>query len=202
MKFSTRELATLAVFGALWGVVEVSLGSVLKSLNIPLSGAALAAIGVMIALVGRVFVPRRGATLFIGVIAMLLKLFSLGGVVLGPMVGILMEALLAEASLSLFGKPRRMVFVLVGGLVVMFTLLQPFITGPLLFGRTVFVVWLDLLDLASRLLGISSSAALGGMLVLLVLHLIAGGLAGWLSWDIARQLQARLGRTEFSPIHL
>lgn len=202
MKFSTRELATLAVFGALWGVVEVSLGSVLKSLNIPLSGAALAAIGVMIALVGRVFVPRRGATLFIGVIAMLLKLFSLGGVVLGPMVGILMEALLAEAGLSLFGKPRRMVFVLVGGLVVMFTLLQPFITGPLLFGRTVFVVWLDLLDLASRLLGISSSAALGGMLVLLVLHLIAGGLAGWLSWDIARQLQARLGRTEFSPIHL
>ncbi len=35
MKLSTRELATLAVFGALWGLVEISLGSVLKTLISP-----------------------------------------------------------------------------------------------------------------------------------------------------------------------
>jgi len=34
MKFSTRELVLLAVFGALWGVVEITLGSVLKSLDV------------------------------------------------------------------------------------------------------------------------------------------------------------------------
>ena len=96
MKLSTRELATLAVFGALWGLVEISLGSVLKTLNIPMSGMVLSAIGLVIALTGRVFVPRRGSTLFIGVIAMLLKLFSLGGVIVGPMVGIISEALVAE----------------------------------------------------------------------------------------------------------
>ncbi len=69
----------------------------------------LAAIGLTVALVGRVFVPRRGSTLFIGVIAMLLKLFSLGGVIIGPMVGIFTEALVAEIVLSLAGKaaPRR-----------------------------------------------------------------------------------------------
>ncbi|MFU8773240.1 MAG: hypothetical protein ACNA8H_12575, partial [Anaerolineales bacterium] len=87
MKLSTRELATLAVFGALWGLVEISLGSVLKTLNVPLSGVVLAAIGLTIALTGRAFVPRRGSTLFIGVLAMLLKMFSLGGVIIGPMIG-------------------------------------------------------------------------------------------------------------------
>ncbi|MCU0485416.1 MAG: hypothetical protein MUC85_04835 [Anaerolineales bacterium] len=198
MKLSTRELATLAVFGALWGLVEISLGSVLKMLNIPLSGVALSAIGLMIALAGRVFVPRRGSTLFIGVIAMLLKLFSLGGVVVGPMIGILTEALVAEIILSLLGKPRRGGFVLAGALGVAWVMLQPFVTGPILFGRTVFTVWLDLLDSGSRLLGIPTHAALWIVLAFLGLHLAVGSLVGWFSWDIARLLQVRLGRANSS----
>jgi hypothetical protein len=195
MKLSTRELAILAVFGALWGLDEISLGSVLKTLNIPLGGVVLAAIGLTIALIGRVFVPRRGSTLFIGVIAMLLKLFSLGGVIIGPMVGIISEALVAEIVLSLAGKPRRIALMLAGALGVAWVLLQPFVTGPLLFGRTFFTVWLDLLDLGKRLLGLAPSAALWIVVGLLVIHLLIGGLVGWLSWDIARLLRTRLGRT-------
>jgi len=200
MKHSTRELATLAVFGTLWGIVEISLGSVLKSLNVPLSGVVLAAIGLTIALTGRVFVPRRGSTLFIGVIAMLLKLFSLGGVLLGPMVGILSEALVAEAALSLSGRPRRSAFLLAGGFGVTWVLLQPFVTGPLFFGRTLLVVWLDLLDRGSQLLGLDANAAVWIVVALLAIHMAIGCLVGWLSWDVARQLQARLGRPAISPV--
>lgn len=194
MKLSTRELATLAVFGALWGLVEVSLGSVLKTLNIPLSGVVLSAVGLMIALVGRAFVPKRGSTLFIGVIAMLLKLFSLGGVILGPMVGIITEAVVAEIVLTLGGKPRRWIFVLAGALGVAWVLLQPFVTGPLLFGRTVFTVWLDLIDRGNQLLGLSSSAAIWIVAAMLAIHLVIGAFVGWFSWEIARLLQVRLGR--------
>jgi hypothetical protein len=194
MNLSTRELATLAVFGALWGLVEVSLGSLLKTLNIPLSGVVLACVGLIVALTGRTFVPRRGSTLFIGVIAMLLKLFSLGGVIIGPMVGILTEALVAEIVLSLAGSPRRAAFTLAGALGVAWVLLQPFLTGPLLFGRTVFTVWLDLLDRGNQLLGLDPSSALWIVIGLLALHLGIGGFAGWISWDIARTLQVRMGR--------
>jgi hypothetical protein len=198
MKLSTRELATLAVFGALWGLSEMSLGSMLKTLNIPMSGMVLSAIGLTIALTGRVFVPRRGSTLFIGVIAMLLKLFSLGGVIVGPMIGIVTEALVAEIVLSLAGKPRRVVFVLAGALGVAWVLLQPFITNPLLFGRTVLVVWLDLLDRGSQLLGLDTSAALWIVLGLLSIYLVVGGFCGWISWDIARLLKVRQGRSAVS----
>ncbi|HUW14610.1 MAG TPA: hypothetical protein VM537_33125, partial [Anaerolineae bacterium] len=124
MKLTTRELVTIAVFGTLWGMVEITLGTVLKSLNIPLSGVLLSTIGLLVALVGRVFVPRRGATLFIGVIAALLKLFSLGGVVVGPMIGILGEALVAEIALSIAGRPRRIGFMLAGALGVVWPLAQ------------------------------------------------------------------------------
>jgi len=203
MRLSTHELATVAVFGTLWGVVEISLGSVLKSLNIPFSGMVLSAIGLTIALVGRLFVPRRGSTLFVGAIAMLLKLFSLGGVVLGPMVAILAEALIAEGVLSLFAAPRRLASLLAGGLGVLWALLQPFVTGPLLFGRSVYVVWLDLLDRGSQLLGLNASAILAVVGGLAAIHLALGAAAGWLSWGIAHQLQARLGRSvPLAPVAL
>ena len=194
MKFTTRELVTMAVFGTLWGLVEMSLGTVLKSLNLPLSGVVLSTLGLVVAMVGRVMVPRRGSTLFIGVIATLLKLFSLGGVVLGPMAGILGEALVAEVVLSAMGRPRRASFLVAGAAGVLCPLVQPFITNPLLFGRTLFTVWLDLLDLGGRLFGLGADAALIIVLALAALHVAIGLVAGWLAWDAGRVLQARLGR--------
>ena len=195
MKFSTRELVLLAVFGALWGVVEITFGAVLKSLNIPMSGAVLASIGLTIAMVGRRFVPKKGATFFIGVIAAMLKLFSLGGVIIGPMIGILSEALLAEIVLSLMGKPSKLSYGITGGVGVLWTLAQPFVTGPLLFGRSIFVVWLDMLDRGSRLLGLPSNAILWVAIILIGLHLLLGGMAGWLAWITIQRLESRMSTT-------
>ncbi|MDX1687187.1 MAG: hypothetical protein R3248_04315 [Candidatus Promineifilaceae bacterium] len=192
MNFSTKELVMMAVFGALWGAVEISLGSVLKALHLPFNGALLAAAGLAIALTGRLFVPRRGATLFIGVIATLLKLFSIGGVVLGPMVGILSEALLAELALSLFGKPSRVAFLLAGALGVCWTVIQPFVTGALLFGRDMLEVWLELVNQGRRLLGLGSGAAVWIAIVLVAMHALLGALSGWLAWEAGKQLNVRL----------
>ena len=196
MKFNTRELATVAVFGTLWGISEITMGSVLNALNIPLSGAFLAAIGIIIALIGRVFVPKRGSILFIGLIAMLLKLFTLGGIVIGPMVAILSEAILTELVLSLSRKPRLLTFMLAGSIGITWSLVQPLVTGPLLFGRTLFIVWLDLLDSGSRLLGLNSSAIFFIAAGLLVIYLVIGSAAGWIAWLIAKQLQIRMGRNQ------
>lgn len=195
MKFSTRELVILAVFGALWGLVEMGLGTVLKSLNIPMSGSVLAAIGLAFALIGRVFVPRRGSTLFIGVIAMILKLFSLGGVVVGPMIGILSEALIAEVILSLTMRPNRILFMLAAGLGVTWPLAQPFITNPLIYGRSITIVWLDLLDQGTRLLHIDQKAAWLIVVLLVGIRVAIGAVAGWFAWQTSHELHKRLGRT-------
>jgi ABC-type thiamin/hydroxymethylpyrimidine transport system permease subunit len=191
MKFTTRQLVTLAVFGALWGALEISLGSILHALKIPLVGAFLAAAGIMVALVGRLFVPRRGSILFIGVIAMILKLFSIGSVVIGPMIAILFEALLAELVLSAFPRPSRPAFLLAGMLAVLWTLLHPFFTGWLLFGRDLFIVWLDLIDEGRRVLGLHQQTIplVAGLIV--ASRAVLGLLAGWLAWDTGRLLKNR-----------
>lgn len=198
MKFNTRELVTLAVFGVLWGIVEMSVGTVLKSLNVPFSGAVLGGIGLMIAMIGRLFVPRRGSVLFIGVIATILKLFSLGGVVIGPMVAIIAEALIAEIVLSLGGTPRRTIFVLAGALGVFWSFVQPFVTNPLLFGRSIVTVWLNMIDQGSRYLGISSDAVFIIVILMAAVHLFIGAVAGLFAWSVGQQLQKRLGRPQQS----
>jgi hypothetical protein len=194
MKFSTRELVTLAVFGALWGAVEISLGSVLHAINIPLTGLALMAVGLAIAVIGRLFVPRRGSTFFIGVIATVLKLFSIGNIIIGPMIGILIEALVAELVLDAFPKPSRLGFILAIAGGALWTLVQPFVTGLLIFGRSLLVVWLDMIDLGSRLFHLDSSLAIWIAIAMAVLYLLVGGVAGWLAWQVGKLLFARLGK--------
>jgi hypothetical protein len=202
MKYSTRQLVTLAVFGALWGVVEITLGSILHALNVPLTGAFMAAIGLAIVISSKLFVPVRGSILFIGVIAMILKLFSIGSIVIGPMVGILLEALVAEGVFLFFSRPNRMSFILAGSLGVLWTLIQPFFTGMLLFGRQPLIVWLDLVDQGARIFGLASSAAVWIILILACVHLMIGGLAGWMAWSAGKTLLVRTGRRADSLVRV
>jgi len=193
MKFSTKNLVSLAVFGTLWGISEITLGTLFKTLNIPLSGVLLSTIGLTIALIGRIFVPKRGSTIFIGVIAMLLKLFSLGGVVVGPMIGIISEAIVAEGILSLSGKPRLGTMILTGSLGVLWVLVQPFVTNPLLYGRTVFVVWEKLIMNGSQFLGLGNNAVFWILGIMICIHLASGVVAGIISWTLGHTLQKRVG---------
>jgi hypothetical protein len=196
MKFNTRQLVILAVFGALWGLVEISLGSVLHAIRMPMSGVVLSAIGLTIALIGRFFVPKAGSTLFIGLIAMILKLFSIGSVVVGPMIGILAAAIIAEIVLTAAQRPSRPAFLLAGGLAVLWTLIQPFFAGLLLFGRDAMSIWLGLLEEGARLFGLGTEAAVVIMVLLVVVRLLIGAAAGWLAWRVGGLLQTRLGRVQ------
>lgn len=192
VKFTTRQLVIMAVFGTIWGIVEISLGSVFHAIKLPLTGTIMAAFGLYIAITGRLFVPIRGSTLFVGAVAMVLKLFSLGSILLGPMVGILMEALIVELVLSFAKAPSRWVFVLAGSTGVLWTLLHPFFTGLLLFGREPIAMWLDLLDEGTQLLGISPNLAILIVLTLVAIRVVIGGVSGWLAWDTGHQIRARI----------
>jgi ABC-type thiamin/hydroxymethylpyrimidine transport system permease subunit len=200
MKFTTRELVTMAVFGALWGLVEITLGSVLNAIDLPLTGMTLAILGVMVASIGRLFVPRRGSTIFIGIIAMVLKLFSIGSAVIGPMVGILAEALIAELILDGFGKPSMPAFMFACAGAALWTLVQPFLTGVLLFGRNLLVIWLDLLDAGARIFGIPYQAAFWIVVTLIIVHLAFGGIGGWLAWKLGHILKRRLNGELPEPV--
>jgi hypothetical protein len=199
MKFSVRDLVYIAIFGAIWGALELTLGSYLHVIFPPLAdtflvGLIMAFLGVIVALVGRHFVPRTGSVLMIGIVTAILKMISLGGVVVGPLVAILAESLLMELGLFVMRTPRRSGFVLAGALAITWNFFHKFIMMYLLYGKGVYEVYVGMVKQGASLLRIDASYALVIIVVLLLIRILAGALAGWIGWDLGRIIRGRLAR--------
>ncbi|HEC33477.1 MAG TPA: hypothetical protein ENI37_02035 [Chloroflexi bacterium] len=197
--YTVRSWVTIGLFGALWGVVEMTLGSVLHTIFPPqantfLTGVVMGGIGVAVALTGRHFVPLRGSVLFIGVVTALLKLLSPGGARLGPFVAIVMESILMEAVLCIARTKRRWAFVLGGALAVGWNFFHKFVMMRLLFGKGIVEVYTKMVRDGSQMLGLDVSAALLILAVLLVVRLVVGGIGGWSAWELGGAVARRLGR--------
>jgi hypothetical protein len=193
MKFKTQQLVYIAVFGAIWGAVEMTIGSYLHVLNIPESGTVLASIGMAVLVVGRSFVPKRGATLLMGVVAMFIKMFSLGGIVINPMFAIFMESLLAEAA---FGKggPTQVRSALAGAAGVSWIILHPFITQGIAAGWGMVRVYTWIVNTGATVLHISTQNALLIFVIMLALKPVIGAIGGWIGWGMTAAVRKRLGR--------
>jgi ABC-type thiamin/hydroxymethylpyrimidine transport system permease subunit len=201
-RFITRDLVYIAVFGALWGVLEMTLGSYLHlifpSLTTPLVGVGtiMTAIGMVLALIGRLFVPKTGSVLMIGVVVAILKALSIGGVKLPAMIAIIIECLLAEVGLLLTRRPSRGGFMLAGCLAVLWTFFHKFFASYVFLGRGIYDVYLGVLKQGAQALGIGISYALVIVAAFLLIRILAGGLAGWLAWDLGKAVRARLIEAE------
>jgi hypothetical protein len=199
MKFSVRELVYVAIFGAIWGALELTLGSYLHVIFPPLAdtflvGLIMASLGAVVALVGYHFVPRTGAVFMIGVITAVLKMISLGGVKAGPLVAILAESLLMELGLYVARKPSRWGFVLAGVLAVVWNFFHKFIMMYVLFGKGVYEVYASMVQEGASVLRIDAAYALVIIAILFLIRIVAGGLAGWIAWDLGRVVRGRLAR--------
>jgi ABC-type thiamin/hydroxymethylpyrimidine transport system permease subunit len=197
-RFTTRDLVYVAVFGALWGVLEITFGSYLHLIFPPVTtplvgvGTIMAAMGMVVALIGRLFVPRAGSVLMIGVVVAILKALSMGGVKLSAMIGIIIECLLAELGLLLARKPSRWGFMLAGCLAVLWTFFHKFFASYVFLGRGIYEVYLGVLKKGAQALGIEMGYALVIIVAYLLVRIVAGGLAGWLAWDLGKAVRARL----------
>ncbi len=199
MRFSVRELVYIAIFGAIWGALELTLGSYLHVIFPPLAdtflvGLIMAFLGVIVALVGRHFVPRTGSVFLIGIITAILKMISIGGVQVGPLVAILAESLLMELGLWVARKPRRWGFVLAGALAIAWNFFHKFIMMYILYGKGIYDVYVGMVKQGVSLLRIDASYALAIIVILFLIRILAGALAGWIGWDLGRVVRGRLAR--------
>lgn len=197
--YTIRDWVIVGLFGALWGVIELTLGSALHAIYPPLAdtfltGVVLGGIGAAVALTGRHFVPKRGSVALIGVVTALLRLLGPGENKIGPVVAILIEGVLMEASLLLARIPRRWPFILGGALAVAWNLPHKFLMMRLLYGRGAVEVYTKMVQDGSQALGLDPSLALLILAILLAIRLAVGALGGWGAWELGRAVARRLGR--------
>jgi hypothetical protein len=183
--------AQATAFGALWGALEITLGAFLHSLRIPLNGAILASLSAALLVAERQMIPKRGISLATAVVAAMCKSISPGGVILGPMVAIVVEGLLVEASLLL--SPRALPSaVLAGSVCALWTIGQRLLTQVVYFGSSIIDLYLSLISQVGDWFAVSSRSGwwiLGLLGLLVVLMGAVGGVLGWnLGRDAARNL--------------
>ncbi len=166
-----------AAFGALWGSVEITLGTFLNTLRLPFAGVILASIGVVFLVAARQIVPRRGTSIATGLVAALAKSLSPGGIILGPMIGILSEAAVVE--LVLLPAPRaRPAAALAGIICALWAASQKILTQVLLYGSVVLDLYLTALGRARSWLDLPPSTGWWAAAGLSILIATIGATAG------------------------
>ncbi len=199
--YTVRDWVTIGLFGALWGAVELTLGSLLHAIYPPLAdtfltGVVMGGIGVAVALMGRRFVPKRGSLILIGVVTATLRLLSVSGVVVGPVAAILMESVLMESVLWIAHVPRWPAFALGGALAEGWNLPHKFIMMRLIYGKDFLTIYNKMVQDGSQALGLNASLALLILAILLLVRLVVGAISGWGAWQLGDAVARRLGPRE------
>ena len=184
-----RFWAYATTFGALWGAIEATAGSFLHALKVPFAGTLLAACGATLLVALRVLCPRRGVVLAAGLVCALVKLTSPGTVLVGPMVGIVMESLLVEIACLPLGA-KAPTAVLGGALATAWALVQKVLTQVVLFGAPVILLYREVLVRAEAWLGLPRTLGVTIALPFLLIVMAIGGLGGLVGLSAGRRVEA------------
>jgi hypothetical protein len=137
--------------------------------------------------------PRPGVCLIAGVVAIFLKVFTMGGLYPGPVIGIAGEAVIVEIAFT--ATLSRGFGAVVGGALALainplqMVLMTWFVAGPEAVRAAVAAV--------QAAAGRAGVPAVGGATILAVLATLAavvGGVVGAVSWLLAGRVVRRLGR--------
>jgi len=187
-----RPWTYAALFGAIWGALELSLGTVLKLSRLPLSGLIMTLLGLACLVTLRRLQPSPGVCLLAGLSAAVIKVFAMGGFYPGPIIGILVEATVVEASLGLTGGGRAGA-VLGGAVAAAANPLQMLLMVRVVAGAEVVRASARTGVALLQDLGIREADPLALLAVLVAVVAMVGALGGALSWRIAGRVARRLG---------
>ncbi|MDZ7777830.1 MAG: nucleoside-triphosphatase [Bacteroidales bacterium] len=175
-----------AVIGSLWAVVEIVLGSMLHNLKIPMAGTALSFITVYMITAFFQLWPTKGIIWRAGLICALMKSLSPSAVILGPMAGILSEAILLELAIRLIGK-NAAGYVLGGALAVFSALMQKAITFVILYGWDIVALLDNMYQFAVRQLNIENVPPGYALSLLALIYLVSGGVAAFAGYRAGKK---------------
>jgi hypothetical protein len=86
--------------------MELTLGTALYLARIPLSGVLMGLLGLLCLVTLRRLQPRVGVCALAGAVAVFLKVFSIGGLYPGPLIGIGAQAVLVELAFTVTASRR------------------------------------------------------------------------------------------------
>lgn len=188
-----------AVIGGLWASIEIVLGSFLHNLRIPFAGTILATQGILILIAFIQVWKESGIIIRAGIITALMKSISPSSVILGPMIGILMEAAILEFFLLLFG--RGIIGTILGSSFALASaLIHKAFSIIILYGWSIVKIYENIYVYFQKILNLGSLKPFEFILLILMIYLVFGAFAGILGISIGKRAKALLPKTKANEI--
>jgi ABC-type thiamin/hydroxymethylpyrimidine transport system permease subunit len=181
-----NELITSALFGALWGVIEVFLGTILHASKIPFRGTVLTIIAVVLITTSRSFINYKGSMIAISAVAATLKLITLPGFNITPFIAIIMQGIIAEIVFSFFNY-NFISSLFAGSSIMLYTLIHSLIMQGIFFGLGIYNVYIELLNSIGRAMNYDGQMSLVLIPIIILLYILFGAGAGWYGYATANR---------------
>jgi len=187
-----RPWTYAALFGTLWGAIEASLGTAAHLSQLPFRGDIMGIAGLLCLVTLRRLQPRAGVCLLAGAVAVFLKIFTLGGLYPGPIIGIGIQALALEVALTAAGG--RAVGAALGGFVALATNpLQKMATVWVITGTEAVQSYLSLIQRTAGAVGLDGLSPITILIILVLAKGALGAAGGLWAWWVGGRVIRRLG---------
>ena len=187
-----RRWTYAALFGALWGALEASVGTAVHLSRMPLRGMLMGILGLLCLVCLRRLQPRPGVCLLAGLVAAFLKIFTLGGLYPGPLVGIMVEAVAVELAMTLTGG--RAFGAVLGGAVTLGTNpVQKLAMTWLVAGTEAMRSVVDIGEKTVASVGLQGLGPVAIVTALVTTQAVVGALGGLWAWRVAGRVARRVG---------
>jgi nucleoside-triphosphatase THEP1 len=174
-----------SVVGSLWATVEIVLGSLLHNLKLPLAGSVLSFITVYLVISFFQVWKTHGLIWRAGLICALMKSISPSAIILGPMIGILSQAIILDVIIRLSGS-NLFSYSVGGALAVLSALLQKALTLLILYGWDFVLLLENMYFFAIRQLRLEYLPPAWLLVLLSFVYLFSGALAGFMGFLTGR----------------
>ncbi len=175
-----------AVVGGLWASIEIIVGSFLHNTRIPFAGSVLAFTGTILLIGFYQIWPYKGLIIRAGLITAIMKSVSPSAIILGPMTGIMLEAILIEGIIRLFGN--NLFAYMTGGILSLSSaLFHKIISLIIYYGFNLVKIYVNVINFGLKQLHLGKATDLQILWFLLSFYVVFGMLAGWLGHVIGRK---------------
>jgi len=175
-----------AVVGGLWASVEIIVGSFLHNARLPMAGSTLAFFGTILLLGYYQVWPEKGLIIRAGLITAIMKSVSPSAIILGPMIGIMLEAIMIELALLLVGR-NFVGYLLAGILSVSSALFYKILSMLIFYGYDLLQVYLNIINFGLKQLRIDEAQPVEVLVVLLCFYIVMGTIAAVLGYFAGRK---------------
>ncbi|OQX72135.1 MAG: hypothetical protein B6D61_15010 [Bacteroidetes bacterium 4484_249] len=175
-----------AVIGGLWASVEIIIGSFFHNLRIPFAGSILAANGTILIIAFYQMWPEKGLIWRAGLICALMKSISPSAIILGPMIGILSEAIIIEIAIRLFGN--NLISLSIGGaLSVSSAFLHKVVSLIILYGLNLVKLYVDIFHFAAKQVRIENANPWILVFIIIAVYLFLGTVSAFTGYYIGKK---------------